>query len=192
MVLEVQTNNIIIVDGPQGAGKSYLIDNFVKDNKDFLLFRFSFSKIINQLNKSEDMSFKNGVSACRDISIIVLLYSLKQYPNTIMERGFLSHVVWGILEDRENIDSINSYIDIVNDLIESMNVHFILVHGKHPNYVRYKKDGYDNIVDHNKQFFYYVKYHNRFRFKSVHYFNNIFKEKSIIDFKNIIGEICNE
>jgi hypothetical protein len=193
MVLGQQGNKkIILVEGPQGVGKSFLINYLLKDIS-IVHFKFEFSKWINLLNKQNDLSFKDGLSLGKDLAVMKLLNSI-ELPYIIIERSFLSHFVWGDLEKRISSDYLKTLINLINDLITSknLNIYLVLITGQNQKFFRKRGDGYDSIANYSEQLILYRKYIIKFLFKNIITFTNYFDKRTIEDFKLTIKGIISE
>lgn len=184
--MDQQENKLILIEGVQGAGKSFLIHDCLKKHPAIKHYTFEFSKWVNELDKHSDIHFKNGISIGKDISLMKCIQLMDNFPNTIIERGFLSHAVWSNLEDRDSIDNINIYIKVINNFIKCLNTTLVLVEGRGEDYVRNRKDGYDSKASYEEQVFQYRSYANKFSFSRTILFKNTFDDESINMFNHHI------
>lgn len=97
---------IILVEGPRGAGKSYLVDNFFKLNQDskILYYKFKFTDWIKIL-QIEDHEPGPGVhyfSISNIITILGISSTFLKDHHVVFDRSIFSAYVWSIFRNRMN------------------------------------------------------------------------------------------
>lgn len=115
---------IILIEGPRGAGKSHLVDQFMLQNQnpDVLYYKFAFSDWIKKL-KIEDQEKGPGVhyfSVSNIITILSIAGTLLDGKTVVFDRSIFSAYVWSIFRDRMDDNRlINEFAKILKDEVYS-------------------------------------------------------------------------
>jgi deoxyadenosine/deoxycytidine kinase len=115
---------IILIEGPRGAGKSHLVDQFMlrNQNPDVLYYKFEFSDWIKKL-RIEDQENGPGVhyfSISNIITILGITETLLKGKTIVFDRSIFSAYVWSVFRDRmEGNRLINEFAKILKDELYS-------------------------------------------------------------------------
>jgi thymidylate kinase len=177
---------IILIEGPRGAGKSHLVDQFMLKNKnpDVLYYKFAFSDWIKKL-KIEDQEEGPGVhyfSISNIITILGLSDNLLKGKTIVFDRSIFSAYVWSIMRDRMNGDRlIREFSSILRDEIYT-NCKLVYVTKLDPDIKieREKNDIFNKYEDYRTE--------NLFYDNIIYLFNreisNSSRNNEILEFKN--------
>ncbi len=170
---------IYIVEGPRNTGKSYLINSLSNNYKKHKLKYIDF---YNNFYPNKEISW--GFSCGKDLMFLSLVEN-NLIDNIILDRGFLSSVIYSILDKRINEEIGNYYIEYLKNQYEKIfdNFKIIFVSGKNQN--GRIKDYWDDYYKYEDEIFLYKKYINLFNNKIIINFENEFSEKSIESFNKI-------
>lgn len=148
---------IILIEGPRGAGKSHLVDQFMLQNQnpDVLYYKFAFSDWIKKL-KIEDQEKGPGVhyfSISNIITILGIAGTLLEGKTVVFDRSIFSAYVWSIFRDRMDGNRlINEFSRILKDEVYS-NCKLIHVTKSNPDIVieRDKNDIFNIYEDYRSE-----------------------------------------
>jgi hypothetical protein len=127
---------VIIIEGPRNVGKTFLLSHL---NKNVHQLKFVEFKEHFNLDKNLALGFSYG----KDIAQLQLAKE-GYLNNLIMDRGFLSSIVYSIILGRDSKDNLQKYFDYIldNGLLENSKI--IYIHGKNP-VRRVNKDFLDDL-----------------------------------------------
>lgn len=133
---------ILFIDGPQGAGKSTLIDYLV-EKKNFKKYKFDFSKYSQAFKINQNSKLKN-YQIGKDFAT---LYWLKELANSedniVIDRGVMSSIYYSYSYKRMSKKEILIYFNLLEDF-KNFKFMFILPK-KRTNFIRNKEDGFDSL-----------------------------------------------
>ena len=182
-------NKLLLIDGAQTVGKTFLLQNTLRDiklNKKIINYKFNFAGATNDFyhnKKSKD--FRYGLSLGNDLLLLDLLH--KGNIDVIMDRSFLSSIVWGEMDKRTTKKYIEKYVDYLNNFMYLIDITLIYIYKDPKNIIiRDRFDGFDDAFSMKLQDKTYRKYIDKLNFKQVHLFENKFDKLSVEDFSNII------
>lgn len=137
---------ILFIDGPQGSGKTTLINYLVK-NYNFKSYKFDFSKYTQAFKIKNNSQLKN-YQIGKDFSTLYWLKNLADSnQNIVIDRGAMSSIYYSVLFKRMNEKEITTYFDLLE---EFKNFKFLfLLPKKRLNFVRNKQDGFDDLDSNN-------------------------------------------
>ena len=133
---------ILFIDGPQGVGKSTLIDYLV-ENCNFKKYKFDFSKYSQAFKIKQNSQLKN-YQIGKDFAT---LYWLKELANSneniVIDRGVMSSIYYSHCFKRMKDKEILTYFDLLEDFKEFK--FLFLLPKKRTNFIRSKEDGFDSL-----------------------------------------------
>jgi len=140
---------IILVEGPRGAGKSHLVDNFfhLNDNPEILYYKFKFTDWIKILS-IEDQETGPGVhyfSISNIITILGISSTFLKDKHVVFDRSIFSAYVWSIFRKRMNRERLMSEFNSFLKTEEYSNCKIIYVNREESvnEIKRIKQDGFD-------------------------------------------------
>jgi thymidylate kinase len=129
-----------MVEGVQGSGKTHLINSLPDMGQ--INFKLSVAVKGKELGYGEG-EFVAGMGVGRDLSILEMFPAMNKH--IVMDRGILSTLVWNYMQDRISEDRLDSYVNLLNPLLNNPNVQIIWVYGIKEGYGRDRGDGYDGV-----------------------------------------------
>ena len=177
---------LIIFEGARNSGKTYLAGR-AADYNNLPLYKFEFVKWFNDLNLSDNSRESHLFALGKEIQLLQANRDGVLSP-LILDRGFLTVLVWGVLSKRieydEAIQQLNSIIQ--SGLLRNCKVYYI--HGENPDKSKRNKDNWDfrdNTSDEKYLYEKFIKhlletYPGPFEDFSIYTFENKFNETSII------------
>jgi len=176
---------LVIFEGARNSGKTYLAQRASEYNN-IPLYKFEFVKWFNELHL-EDTSRESHLFALgKELQLLQANRDGILNP-IILDRGFLTVLVWGVLSDRITFDDAISQLDkIINSgLLDGCKVYYI--HGDNPNKSDRNKDNWDFRDNSSDEKYLYTKFisyiletYPSFDNFSIYSFENKFDESSII------------
>jgi hypothetical protein len=176
---------LVIFEGARNSGKTYLAQR-VSGYNNIPLYKFEFVKWFNELGLVDDSRESHLFALGKELQLLQANRDGILQP-IILDRGFLTVLVWGVLSKRINFEEA---IDELNKIISSgllKNCKVFYVHGDNPNKSDRNKDNWDFRDNTSDEKFLYEKFiHHILDFYpsfddfSIHSFENKFDETSII------------
>jgi hypothetical protein len=176
---------LVIFEGARNSGKTYLAQRASDYNK-IPLYKFQFVNWFNDLNLKDDSRDSHLFALGKELQILQANRDGILHP-IILDRGFLTVLVWGVLSNRISFDESIDQLDkiIKSGLLENCKVFYI--HGDNPNKSERNKDNWDfrdNTSDEKYLYEKFIKHilntYPSFNSFSIHSFENKFNETSII------------
>jgi hypothetical protein len=176
---------LVIFEGARNSGKTYLAQR-VSEYNNIPLYKFEFVKWFNELGLVDDSRESHLFALGKELQLLQANRDGILQP-IILDRGFLTVLVWGVLSKRINFEEA---IDELNKIISSgllKNCKVFYVHGDNPNKSNRNKDNWDFRDNTSDEKFLYEKFiqhildcYPSFDDFSIHSFENKFDETSII------------
>lgn len=176
---------LVIFEGARNSGKTYLAQRASDYNK-IPFYKFQFVNWFNDLNLKDDSRDSHLFALGKELQILQANRDGILHP-IILDRGFLTVLVWGVLSNRISFDESIDQLDkiIKSGLLENCKVFYI--HGDNPNKSERNKDNWDfrdNTSDEKYLYEKFIKHilntYPSFNSFSIHSFENKFNETSII------------
>lgn len=176
---------LVIFEGSRNSGKTYLATKAAEYNN-LPLYKFEFVKWFNQLNLADNSRETHLFALGKEVQLLQANRDGIISP-IILDRGFLTVLVWGVLSKRISFDEALQELDqIINlGLLENCKVYYI--HGDNPNKSDRNKDNWDfrdNSSDEKHLYEKFIKHiletYPTFENFSIYSFENKFDETSII------------
>lgn len=175
---------LTIFEGARNSGKTYLANLAASHNK-IPIFKFEFVDWFNLL-KLEDSSEGIHLFALGKEISIQQMNREGILPDMIMDRGFLTVIVWGILSKRISEETAYSQLDLIISLGLLKNSKIYYIYGDNPNKSIRNKDNWD-FMDHTSiekelydKFIKYLQENTDPKELEIISFENKFDESSII------------
>ena len=206
----MKPGKLVFVEGPRNVGKSFMIEE-IKDMhlKNIVFPKFDFTGIHDFILKNNNLIGENspkdrkailGVSFGKDLQTLQFLKEkIFEDKIIIMDRGFLSSAVYGILFNRFSEEEAIQYLEYIQNRFfsqEENQAEIIYVDSQKKNpFDRGYKDKWNNLdqTDSNFQSRIYNGIINNPLLegirKRIHMFNNDFDEDSRMSFKKMIWRI---
>lgn len=176
---------LVIFEGARNSGKTYLATKASEHNS-LPLYKFEFVKWFNQLNLSDNSRETHLFALGKEIQLLQANRDGILSP-IILDRGFLTVLVWGVLSKRISFEEAIEELDqiIALGLLENCRVYYI--YGDNPNKSDRNKDNWDFRDNTSDEEFLYKKFisyilnvYSNFKNFSIHSFENKFNDSSII------------
>ena len=176
---------LVIFEGARNSGKTYLAQRAAEYNK-IPLYKFEFVKWFNDLSLADDSRESHLFALGKELQLLQANRDEILQP-IILDRGFLTVLVWGVLSKRIDFDEAIEQLDkiVSSNLLENCKVYYI--HGDNPNKSDRNKDNWDFRDNTSDEKFLYEKFishlletYPSFANFSIFSFENKFNETSII------------
>lgn len=186
---------IIIFEGCRNSGKTFL-GNKISETLNIPRFQFDFSKYFTELGlTSKNDRSSQAFSISKDLMLLQLNRDGFIKEDCIVDRGFLTVLSWGILENRINEDEAFNQFDMLHSSGLLKDIVVIYIEGQNPNKRFEPKDQWDEIEKSSLERESYermIKYSEskNLGFNLIRFENN-FNEQSIVELSKIIENVRN-
>jgi len=175
---------LTIFEGSRNSGKTYLA-NLAASYNQIPVYKFEFVDWFNLLDLDDSSEGIHLFALGKEISIQQMNRD-GILPDVIMDRGFLTVIVWGILSKRITEENAYKQLDLIISLGLLKNCRIYYIHGDNPNKSDRNKDNWD-FTDHTshekelyERFIKYLKENTDPSEFEIFVFENKFDESSII------------
>ena len=176
---------LVIFEGARNSGKTYLAQK-ASEHNNIPLYKFEFVKWFNELGLEDSSRSSHLFALGKELQLLQANRDGILHP-IIVDRGFLTVLVWGVLSKRIDFDEAIEQLDkiVSSNLLENCKVYYI--HGDNPNKSDRNKDNWDFRDNTSDEKFLYEKFihyilenYPSFNNFSIFSFENKFDETSII------------
>ena len=136
---------LTIFEGSRNSGKTYLA-NLAATYNQIPIYKFEFVDWFNLLELEDSSEEIHLFALGKEISIQQMNRD-GILPDVIMDRGFLTVIVWGILAGRITEENAYRQLDLIISLDLLKNCRIYYIHGNNPNKSIRNKDNWD-FTDH--------------------------------------------
>lgn len=175
---------MVIIEGPRNVGKTFLLSKTGLDDK---IYKFSVSQFFDLFGLQAEEKMV-GFSLGKDFQIMKLNKEGLIRPRTIMDRGFLSSVVYGVINNRFTKQFGDFYVKYIVDNFLSDDVLIVYIDAGCEGNPNRCKDRWDNKIEFENQIEIYKRYLPMIPRGNLTVFRNNFTPKSIEEFKELIEE----
>lgn len=172
---------LVIFEGARNSGKTYLAQK-ASEHNNTQLYKFEFVKWFNELGLADNSRESHLFALGKELQLLQANRDGILHP-TILDRGFLTVLVWGVLSKRIDFDEAIEQLDkiVSSNLLENCKVYYI--HGDNPNKSDRNKDNWDFRDNTSDEKFLYEKF-IRYIIENYPSFDNF----SILSFENKFDE----
>ena len=172
---------LVIFEGARNSGKTYLAQK-ASEHNNIPLYKFEFVKWFNELGLEDSSRSSHLFALGKELQLLQANRDGILHP-IILDRGFLTVLVWGVLSKRIDFDEAIEQLDkiVSSNLLENCKVYYI--HGDNPNKSDRNKDNWDFRDNTSDEKFLYEKFIN-YILENYPSFNNF----SILSFENKFDE----
>lgn len=193
---------VILIEGPRGAGKSHLVNQFFAQNKDsrFLYYKFEFSNWIKRLGmvEMEPCSEVHYFSISNIITIFDVASSILSDKIIVMDRSLISAYVWSIYRNRLDSSFLKEELSTVmnHPTYKGSNIVYVNRDKSITGINRGSKDAFDEFEDYEKERLVYDQlisdlYLNKDPDTFIR-FNNNFDLESQLGFNHLLSSLANK
>lgn len=179
---------MIYLEGPRNTGKSFLMSQLGQE--EYRLFKFPFPQVYKHLSMDEKIG--KGFAFGKDIQLLELRkWNLVKEP-IVVDRGFLSTAVYGVLDNRMTIQEGHDYLKYIKLNYDMNKIKILCFAGENPKSEddRNKKDGWEGLT-YDKQVEMYREFIDDIG-ERIYVFSNWFNEQSVGQFKDLMRELSYE
>ena len=176
---------LVIFEGARNSGKTYLAQK-ASEHNNISLYKFEFVKWFNELGLEDSSRESHLFALGKELQLLQANRDGILNP-IILDRGFLTVLVWGVLSKRIHFDEAIEQLDkiISSGLLKNCKVFYI--HGDNPDKSNRNKDNWDfrdNTSDEKTLYKKFIQHildqYPSFDDFSIYSFENKFDETSII------------
>jgi hypothetical protein len=182
---------VYVFEGPRNSGKTFL-SSHISESYNIPRFQFKFADFFADLNlKSEDSKEAHAFSLGKEFMLMQLAKDISQ-KSFIHDRGILTVLVWGLLEDRITEDEARNQIEIVKKYSLLDKITIIYINGENPDKSDRSKDQWDHIDGDSRERETYEKVISMFQEAGLHKiwaFTNKFDDQSVSNIGSMFDDI---
>jgi hypothetical protein len=179
---------IYVFEGPRNSGKTFLSD-IISSSMGIPRFQFDFSGSFKMLNLDSKSREAHSFAMGKELMIMQLAKDLdKSMPSFIHDRGILSVLTWGILENRISKSQAISQLEYVSKSGLLERIRIIYIDGKNPQKRVMKKDDWDFAEKSSREEDIYKFLISQLSQKNISVFKNSFDAKSVEDIKTLFSK----
>lgn len=193
---------LILIEGPRGAGKSHLVDNYFAQNMrdDVIYFKWGFAGWVQSLNIDGDKIATHYFSLGNILTVLEMGNTLFKGKHLILDRSLFSTYVWALHRRRLHKSILMDELRLILQSPIYKNCHIFYVNkGQNVDIKRrYEKDIFDKYEDYSMEKFYYDEIFKQSHTlidedtNSITYFTNHFDKLSQAEFTNLINSLIDK
>ena len=182
---------IYVFEGPRNSGKTFLSEH-ISEAFNIPRFQFKFTDFFSELNlKSENSKEAHAFSLGKEFMLMQLAKDIP-HGSFIHDRGILSVLVWGLLEERISEDEARDQIGIIKKHFLLDEITLVYIEGQNPDKSDRSKDQWDHIDGDTRERDTYKKVISMFQEVGLHKiwaFTNKFDDQSVSNIGSMFGDI---
>lgn len=182
---------VYVFEGPRNSGKTFLSEH-ISESFHIPRFQFKFANFFSDLKlKSENSKEAHAFSLGKEFMLMQLAKDLTS-KSFIHDRGILTVLVWGLLENRISEDEARSQIGVLKKYSLLDDIVIIYINGENPNKSDRSKDQWDHIDGDPRERETYEKVISMFQEAGLHkiwVFENKFDDQSVDHIGSMFEEI---
>lgn len=119
---------MIILEGARNVGKTYLLSEYLKEypNK-FFTYKFPYFDFYKELELNQELNAGTYFGYGKDLDILALAKSNLLPKNLILDRGFVSNIVFAMIFRKAKESTMIRYIDIIKTHYSDVPIDIIYV-----------------------------------------------------------------
>ena len=193
---------LILIEGPRGAGKSHLVDNYFAQNKNenIIYFKWGFTGWVKTLGLEEDNKTMHYFSLGNILTVLEIGATLFKDKHLILDRSLFSTYVWALYRKRllklELINELNHILE--SPLYKKCHVLYINKDDNAKIKRRGEKDMFDKFENYSMERSCYDEVFRIFHkslisdTNNLTHFTNHFDKLSQIEFNNLINSLVDK
>jgi len=182
---------VYVFEGPRNSGKTFLSE-YISESFHIPRFQFKFADFFRDLNlKSENSKEAHAFSLGKEFMLMQLVNDLSP-RSFVHDRGILTVLVWGLLENRISEDEARDQIEILKKYSLLDDIVIIYIKGENPDKSDRSKDQWDHIDGNPRERETYEKVITMFQEADLHkiwIFENKFDDQSVDRIGSMFEEI---
>jgi hypothetical protein len=183
---------IYVFEGPRNSGKTFL-SKYISTKFYIERFQFAFVDFFRVLGlQSQNNKESHAFSMGKELMIMQLFKEIDFKKSIIHDRGILTVLAWGIMEQRITEEEMESQVKMIKDFNLMENVTIVFIMGDNPNKSDRNKDQWDRIDGDVREFECYQKVILKFQeygIGRISKFQNNFDEESLLGITNLFEEL---
>lgn len=198
---------MIIIEGPRNAGKTYLLEQFLRNNPNkFFTYKFPFFDLYSVLGLEKELNAGTYFGYGKDLDLLELAKSNLLPQNLLLDRGFVSNIIFAMIFRNAKEEDMTRYIEYIKETYKTVQIDIVYVEpseqGRTENNVALVRDKDVTEVDSlNLSNAYLSDQIYQFKYKwvldqlklspniHIHYVTNKFEESSVVEFENLINSL---
>lgn len=196
---------MIIVEGPRNTGKTYLINQYIKEFPNQLMtYKFPFFQFFKELEINTSAEAGNNFSYGKDLAFLSLAKANLLPKNLLLDRGFVSSIVFSKVFRKEKEAKLVNFANSIITHFEDLDIDIVYITPDEMSRLKAEvpssrdKDESeiskltDEMILPSTYHIWYGWALELFKDKPnirIHRFTNNFDEQSVIDFNKILNSI---
>lgn len=195
---------IVLIEGPRGAGKSHLIDNFFAQNKDdrFVYYKWNFAGWVDILELEGKESETHYLSLANILTVLEMGNTVFKDKVLVLDRSIFSAYVWALYRKRLPKDELlKEFLKILSSPIyQQCKLIYMNRDERVTEFNRGQKDIFDKYENYRLERQMFDEWFTIFNEKindwtfgnSTFVFNNRFDTKSQLDFNKLLNSFVDK
>ena len=186
---------IYVFEGPRNSGKTFL-SNHIAKRESIKRFQFQFADYFKRLGlESQNSKEAHAFSMGKELMILQLFKDVKFSECLIHDRGMLTVLAWGLMENRISEQEMEDQVKMLKDLDVMSGATIIFITGDNPNKSERNKDAWDRIDGDSRELVSYEKVILKFeeyQICKILRFTNNYDQDTLKLFENLFDHIVSD
>lgn len=184
---------LYVFEGPRNSGKTFL-SNYISERFKIQRFQFLFAQFFKSLSLSSGSKDAHSFALGKELMImqifndLILIGAEGKDLDVIHDRGILTVLAWGIMENRITEDEMEDQVKMIKEFGLMSKVEIVFITGNNHLEPQRKKDQWDHIDGDTREIEAYRKVISKFNehgIGKIKEFKNNFDEESLILITNL-------
>jgi len=119
---------MIYIEGPRNAGKTYLLDKYLKENPNkFFTYKFPYYDLYEKLDLEKELNAGTYFSFGKDLDLLSLAKMNLLPNNIILDRGFISTIIFAMIFRGAKEEQMTRYIELIKEKYQGIKIDIVYV-----------------------------------------------------------------
>lgn len=119
---------MIYIEGPRNAGKTYLLERYLKDNPNkFFTYKFPYFNLYENLSLDKELNAGTYFSFGKDLDLLSLAKVNLLPENLILDRGFVSTIIFAMIFRKAKEEDMTKYIELIKEKYQEVKINILYV-----------------------------------------------------------------
>lgn len=119
---------MIYIEGARNVGKTYLLDRYLKEYPNrFSIYKFPYFSLYEELSLNKELNAGTYFSYGKDLDLLALAKSNLLPKNLILDRGFMSSVIFAIMFRKARPEDMIDFLNIIKESYKDVRIDILYV-----------------------------------------------------------------